>query len=174
MFRSHGSGLVVAMIACLPFVPAASAQTKVAVIDSQRALLETAEIKKAQADLEARFRPRQEEMMKLQKEIEEIQKQLQTMLGKLTPQAQSELSVRGQRKQRELQRMQEDVQADLDRERGDILARSTRQMQEIVSKLADEKGLDIVIDAADTIFHRPTLDLTKEATEAYDRAHPAS
>jgi outer membrane protein len=38
------------------------------VINTQKALLETEEIKKAQLDLEAKFKPRQDEMVKLQKE----------------------------------------------------------------------------------------------------------
>ncbi|MCS6953527.1 MAG: OmpH family outer membrane protein [Bryobacterales bacterium] len=151
---------------------AAAGQTKVAVINWQRALLETAELKKAQAELEAKFRPRQEAMAKLQKEIESIQQQLQTMRGKLTDQAEQDLNLQMQRKQREWQRLNEDLQADVDFERNTILSRTGRQMQQIITKLAEEKGLDLVIDAADAHYFRATLDLTQEATAAYDKAHP--
>lgn len=147
-------------------------QTKVAVINMQRALLDTAELKKAQAELEAKFRPRQEQMAKLQKEIESIQQQLQTMRGKLTDQAEQDLNVQMQRKQREWQRLNEDLQADVDFERNTILSRTGRQMQQIIAKLAEEKGLDLVIDATDTHYFRAALDLTQEATAAYDKAHP--
>ena len=46
----------------------ASAQTpaKLAVINLQRAIVETAEIKKAQVELEARYKPRTAEMEQLQ------------------------------------------------------------------------------------------------------------
>ena len=45
------------------------APAKVAVINLQRAVLESAEIKKASAEMEAKYKPRQAEMEKLQKEL---------------------------------------------------------------------------------------------------------
>jgi len=162
-------------LACILLVGMASlgvgsAQTKVAVVNSQKAILETAEIKKAQVDLEAKFKPRQDQMARLTKELQDIQTQLQS--GKLNQQGEQELTVLGQRKQRELQRLQDDLQADVDRERNDILQRSGTHMQEIVKKLADEKGLDVVIDTSNTVFYKASLDLTAEAVAAYDKAYP--
>jgi outer membrane protein len=162
-------------LACILLVGMASlgvgsAQTKVAVVNSQKAILETAEIKKAQVDLEAKFKPRQDQMARLTKELQDIQTQLQS--GKLNQNGEQELTVLGQRKQRELQRLQDDLQADVDRERNDILQRSGTHMQDIVKKLADEKGLDVVIDTSNTIFYKSSLDLTAEAVAAYDKAYP--
>jgi outer membrane protein len=139
-------------------------------VNSQKAILETAEIKKAQVDLEAKFKPRQDQMARLTKELQDIQTQLQS--GKLNQNGEQELTVQGQRKQRELQRLQDDLQADVDRERNDILQRSGTHMQEIVKKLADEKGLDVVIDTSNTVFYKASLDLTAEAVAAYDKAYP--
>ena len=162
-------------LACILLVGIASlgvgsAQSKVAVVNSQKAILETAEIKKAQVDLEAKFKPRQDTMARLTKELQDIQTQLQS--GKLNQNGEQELTVQGQRKQRELQRLQDDLQADVDRERNDILQRTGTHMQEIVKKLADEKGLDVVIDTSNTVFYKASLDLTAEAVAAYDKAYP--
>src|SRR5688572_15643874 len=156
----------------LAAVSLASAQNKVAIINSQQSVIDTAEIKKAQAEMEAKFKPRQAQMEKLQKELQDIQSQLQAGQGKLTPQAEQNLQITGQRRQRELQRLQEDLQGDVDRERNDILSRSGSRMQEIVRKLAEERGLDIVIDVSNTVYFKPALDITKEATAAYDKAYP--
>jgi outer membrane protein len=157
----------------LAAVSLASAQTKVAIINSQQSVIDTAEIKKAQAEMEAKFKPRQAQMEKLQKELQDIQNQLQTGQGKLTPQAEQNLQITGQRRQRELQRLQEDLQGDVDRERNDILSRSGSRMQEIVRKLAEERGLDVVIDVSNTVYFKPALDITKDATAAYDKAYPS-
>jgi len=162
-------------LACILLVGMASlgvgsAQSKVAVVNSQKAILDTAAIKKAQVDLEAKFKPRQDQMARLTKELQDIQTQLQS--GKLNQIGEQELTVQGQRKQRELQRLQDDLQADVDRERNDILQRSGTHMQEVVKKLADEKGLDVVIDTSNTIFYKASLDLTAEAVAAYDKAYP--
>ena len=48
------------------------AQTKVAVINLQRAVLESDEIKKASAEMEAKYKPRQADIEKLQNEIQLI------------------------------------------------------------------------------------------------------
>jgi outer membrane protein len=156
----------------LAFALGAFAQAKVAIINSQLSVIETAEIKKAQAELEAKFKPRQAQMEKLQKEIAGLQGQLQAGQGKLTPQAEQDLNVRGQRLQRELQRVGEDLQADVDRERQEILGRSSERMQEIVRKLAEARGFDIVLDVANTIYFKQALEITKDATAEYDKAYP--
>lgn len=158
--------------AALTLVPAA-AQVKVGIVDFQKAVLGTAEIKKAQTELEARFKPRQDAMQKLQNELQQISAQLQSMQGKLTPQAESDLRVQGQRKERELQRLNDDLQADVDRDRNDILQKAGRQMREVVSKMAAEKAFDVVIDSANTLFFKDALDVTAEAIASYDKAYPA-
>jgi outer membrane protein len=169
------TGLRRAAVYCvtlLATVVIASAQNKIAIISLQRAVLDTAEIKKAQAELEAKYKPRQEQMEKLNKDLAGIQNQLQTLQGKLTPQAEQELTIQGQRKQRELQRVTEDLQGDVDRERNEILSRSGQRMQAVVKQLAEEKGYDIVFDVNDTVFFKPALEITKDAVAAYDKAHP--
>ena len=157
----------------LASLAAASAQTKVGIVNVQNAILDTAEIKKAQLELEARYKPRQQKVETLQRELADLQNKLQTMAGKLTPQAEQEMQVSGQKKQRELQRLTEDLQADVDRERNEILSKSGARMQEVVKKLAEEKGLDVIMDVASTLYFKPTMELTKDAVAAYDKAYPA-
>src|SRR5271154_942356 len=148
----------------------ASAQAKIGVVNSQKALLETEEIKKAQKDLETKFKPRQDQMAKLDKELQDIQAQLQS--GRLNQIGEQELQSTGQRKQRELTRIQQDLQADVEAERNDILQRSGNRMQDIIRKVAEEKGMDVVIDAASTHFFKAPLDITEDTVAAYNKAYP--
>ena len=151
----------------------AFAQTKVAVINLQKAVLESNEIKKASTALEAKFRPRQQELEKLQQEIERIQQTLQAGQGKLTPQGEADLNAEGTRKQTSLTRRTEDLQKDVDAERNEILAKSSKQMQEVVAKMATEKGYDVVVDVSTTVFFKPALEITTDAIAAYNTAYPA-
>lgn len=151
----------------------ASAQVKVAVINLQRAVLESAEIKKASAELQAKFKPKADQIDQLQKEIASISQQLQSGGGKLSPQAEGDLNAQGQRKQRDLQRYQEDLQGDVDRERNEILSKSTQKMSEVVKKIAEEKGFDMVVDVTTTVYFKPAMEITTEAIAAYDKAYPA-
>jgi outer membrane protein len=151
----------------------APAQTKVAVVNLQQAVFKTAEITKAQEQMTATFKPRQDKIDQLQNEIQALAKQLQAGQGKLSPQAESDLTAEGQRKQRDLQRMQDDLQSDATAYRNDILSKSSTKMTAVVKKLAEERGLDLVIDTSTTLYFKPALDLTAEATAAYDKAYPA-
>lgn len=162
MFRLSSLLLVTAL--------AAAAQTKVGVINVQSAILETAEIKKAQTELAAKFKPRQDKLEALQRELQEIQTRLQG--GKLNEQAAMDAQMTGQRKQRDLQRLTEDLQADVDRERNDILQRTGQRMTEVVKKVAEAKGLDMVVDVSTTLYFKPALEISKEAATEYDKAYP--
>jgi len=172
MVRNSAIRLIVASCALLAAASAGSAQTKIAIINLQRAVLESAEIKKASAELEAKYRPRQQAIEKLQKDMQALQQNLQSNAGKLTPQAEADITAQGQRKQRELTRLTEDLQADVERERNDILGRSSQRMQEVVKKLAEEKGIDIVTDISNTVYFKPALEITTESIAAYDKAYP--
>ena len=155
------------------FAHLAGAQTKVGVINLQQAVFNSAEIKKADTQMQATFKPRQDRIATLQKEIEGLAQQLQAGQGKLSPAAEGDLTVQGQRKQRELQRLTDDLNADAQSYRNDVLQKSSAKMSNVIKKIAEEKGLDLVVDTSTTLYFKPALDLTKEATAAYDKAYPA-
>jgi outer membrane protein len=168
-----GLRLAVACLALVSLSKAGLSQTKVAIVSMQQAVLGCAEIKKANAAMVDKYRPRQLEMERLQKELAGIKQQLDTNGDKLTQSAAADLTAQGQRKQRELQRMNDDLQADVTAERNEILGSAGRKMTEIVKKLAEDKGLDVIVDAQSTLFYKPALDLTTDAITAYDKAYPA-
>jgi outer membrane protein len=144
---------------------------KVAIVNAQKAVADTQDIKKAQATLEAKYRPRQEAIAALQRDLQNIQQQLSA--PNMTPDREAQLRQTGTEKQKQLQRLNEDLQGDVNAERQDILGRAGRQMTEVIRKLAEERGADIVIDITNTLYYKPALDLTAEATAAYDKAYPA-
>lgn len=172
MASRMGLRLVPASFALLLLGHTAFAQAKVAIINLQRAVLESAEIKKASADMEAKYKPRAQSLDQLQKDLQNIQQQLQNTSAKLTAQQEADLQAQGQRKQRDAQRIQEDLQADVDRERNEILSKSTQKMSEIVKKIAEEKGYDVVIDVSNAVYFKPALEITTDAIAAYDKAYP--
>ena len=173
MFSRTRSVLLPALVAAIPLASlyAQGPQpAKVAIINAQKAVADTAEIKKAQATLEAKYKPRQQSIQSLQNDLGSIQQQLNS--PNLSPDKEAQLRADGTQKQKQLQRLSEDLQGDVNNERQDILGRAGRQMTEIVRKIAEERGIDVVIDITNTIYFKPTLDITAEATAAYDKAYP--
>lgn len=168
MFRSIAvrAGLFGFMLAA-----AVSAQVKVGVINVQDAILKSDEMKKAASDLDAKYKVRQNELQKLQSDLQSIEQQLGS--GKLNPQAGADLQAQGTRKQRDLQRLSQDLQTDVDADRNEILTKAGAKMRTVVEKLAADKGLDMVVDVSQTVYFKPALDITNEALTAYNKANPA-
>ena len=75
--------------------------------------------------------------------------------------------------QRDFQRLQDDMQADVEKDRQDILGRMSQKMQDVINKLAEDKGLDLILESSQTLYTKPVLDLTADATAAYNKANPA-
>ena len=174
MFFKLRSVLLLAALAVVT-LPAAQAQAippaRVAIINAQKSVGDTQEIKKAQAALQAKYQPRQQAIENLQRDLQSIQQQLTT--PNIAPDKAAQLRADGTHKQKELQRLSDDLQADVNNERQDILGRAGRQMTDVVKRLAESRGIDIVIDITNTLYFKPAFDITADATMAYDKAYPA-
>src|SRR5690242_12011705 len=132
MFLKSPSLVLLAMAAPLMMEAQAAAPAqvfapvKMGIVNAQKAVADTQEIKKAQATLEAKYRPRQQAIQQLQNDLQSIQQQLSA--ANLTPDREAQLRQQGADKQKQLQRMNEDLQSDVNAERQDILGRAGRQM----------------------------------------------
>ncbi|HEY6347063.1 MAG TPA: OmpH family outer membrane protein [Bryobacteraceae bacterium] len=147
-----------------------AAPTKVAVINLEKSMLDTAELKKAVVDLPARYKARQDEIDKLQRDLADIQAQLQS--GKLNASQEADLQATGQQKQREAERKNQDLQDEVTSDRNVILQRAQSRMYEVVKKICEAKGIEILVSSAAAFYFSGTTEITAEATQEYDKAYP--
>ena len=152
--------------------PAAVAQSRTGVINFQRAVLDTAEFKKAYADLEAKYKPKQDALAKAQQDLQDIETQARAASGQLSSSGAAELQARGQRKQVEVTRLNDDLTEEFTKDRDAALQLVSTRMGEVLKKLADDVQVDFFVDASSVPFFRPALDFTDKAVAAYDVAHP--
>jgi outer membrane protein len=160
---------------CSALLAAASGafgQSKVAVVNLQQAVFETAEIKQANVDLSAKYRARDNELEALRAQGVAVTKKLQAGQDTLTDDQQAALDAQVTKLQRDVQRKNEDLQADLQRDRDEVLSKASERMVAIVKKIAEERGFDVIAEAAALLYYKPATDLTKDATAAYDLAYP--
>jgi len=144
---------------------------KVAIINAAKAVVDTAEFQKIQAAVQAKYLPRQQALEDLDKQLAAIQKEGNA--PNVDPNKQAELQAEFTQKGKQRQRLADDLQADINSERQEVLDRTGRQMSEVVKKLAEEKGWDVVVDVRNTIYFKPALEITADATAAYNKAYPA-
>ena len=148
-----------------------SAQTKFGLVDFQTALLATKDMQVEAGKLEAEFKPQQDALTKLTENMQSLQ---QRLVAATDPQQQAQLQAEGAAMQTRFDRMRQDMQSAIDFRREGILQKGAGRMREVLEKLRVEKGLDAVIDTSSIYVYNPAMELTTEATTAYDAAHPAA
>ncbi|MGD1209784.1 MAG: OmpH family outer membrane protein [Candidatus Acidiferrales bacterium] len=174
---------VVPVLALLLMTPAlraqtsaASAPTKVGVINMQAAITGTAEGKQAAAELQSQFAPRQTELQNLQKQAEDDQNRLRTGQSMLSEEEQARLSNEYTKLGRVLQRKSQEAQDDFNEAQQEIVNRIGRKMVDILNKYAKDNGYAVVLDSSSQqtpiLYEANQIDVTQDIIRLFDQAYP--
>ena len=157
----------VALIAQAP--PAGS---KIAVIDMQRAMTETTEGKKVQAELMAQVAKRQAEFESKQKALEDMQTKLRTQDKALSDTARVDLTRQIEQGTTELERLNQDAQRDLTALQQKLLEPIYQRTGRILNAYASEAGFAVVFDVSvqgsNVVYANDTADITTEVIRRVD------
>jgi outer membrane protein len=164
---------LIAFLAILAVPLAARAQGKIAVININAAIASTAEGKKAIADLQQKYQPRQQELERLQSEITNIQSQLSKATS---DEDQRRLSRDLEDKQKILKRSTDDAQSDFNSDRDEAIRRIGQKMVRIIQEYAPQNGMALVIDGTQVpiYYAEKDLDITEAVVKRYDAANPVA
>jgi len=149
----------------------AATQSKIGVINIQEAIGTTAEGKKAFADLSKKYQPRQQELQRLQQEIQAISDQLTKQAATLSDDEQRRLSRDLEDKQKLLKRSTEDAQTDFSTDRDEAIRPIGQKMIKLIGEYARQNDIAIVWEVP-IGYASPGLDLTAEIIKEYDVANP--
>jgi outer membrane protein len=143
---------------------------KLAMVDMQRVLNETKAGVRARNELESSSKAKQDKLDKKRKKLEADAGKLKSLTGDKLLAAQETL----QRESMELQSMLMTLEQELGEQHNKMLEKMYKNAQEIVSKLAKEKTIDLVLvrDAMTVIYAKDGLDITSDVVKLYDKAHP--
>jgi outer membrane protein len=147
---------------------AAAAQQKMAVVDTERAVMETEDGLRAQATLKKLFDNRQRELDKKQedllKERDDIEKQ-RTVLS------QAALAKRVDKWQREMMQLQTlfvEYNKELQKKQGELTGPIIKKMMGVISRIAKKSGYELIIDKQAAPYARSDLDLTEQVIQMYN------
>jgi outer membrane protein len=153
--------------------PAAAGGTRVGIINIQQAIVATNEGQRDLEQLQKKFEPRQAELQKLNGEVEDLKKQLQTQGDKLNDESRVSLQKNLESKQKSLQRNLEDAQNDAQQQQGELFNRIGQKMMGVLEKYAKSNGYSIIVDVSSP--QSPVLwadlastDVTKAIVDAYN------
>ncbi len=153
-------------------IPAAGAG-KIGVVSIQAAIGNTAEGKKAAADLQKKIEPRQRDLQQQQQEIQGLQDQLQKQAATLSDEEQRRLARELEEKQKRFKRNQEDYQADAQADQQEIVQRLGQKMYRLINEYGQQNGFALIMESYPQlpVYFAPT-DLTEEMIRRYDAAYP--
>jgi outer membrane protein len=168
-FRSALLGLALTCVS-----PSLLAEMRIAVVDSQRAVVETEDGLRMQATLKKIFDERQRELdqkqTELQKERAELEKQRTTMKPDV-------LAARAEKWQVEAQTVQQmfmEYNRELQRKQSELMQPILAQAMTVVQRIAKAEGFSMVVDKQAVPYVQPEFDLTDKVIKAYNEGGAAS
>jgi len=166
--------LLLTVILLFPLVPVRSQTSRIAVVDFEKAVVESAEGKKSSEKFNVALQSKQADAEKRQKELEDGQKKLQTQERTLSETAKANLQRDIDRRTTELRRLNEDAQKELQSLRDELLRPIAERASAILNALAAEQGYTLIIDVSNpqsnVVWFNPNNDLTAELTRRIDAA----
>jgi outer membrane protein len=148
---------------------AAQAPTRIAVVDTQRAIMETEDGLRAQATLKKVFDSRQRELDKkqddLQKEREDIEKQKDVV-------SKAALAKRIDKWQREMVQLQQvfvEYNKELQKKQNELTAPIFQKAMGLIRRVATQEGYDVIVDKQAVPYVRGDLDVTDRLITLYNQ-----
>jgi outer membrane protein len=143
---------------------------KYAYVNVQAVAQSSAEGKAAAAKIEALRDQRVKELNERNKALQSAQQKLEAGGSVLSDQARAQLQADIEKQQRDIQRFTEDAQQDITNLTQQAQDDFGRKLQPVIDKVAKEKQVDFVFNAAESglIWANPGMDLTAEVIKAFD------
>lgn len=165
-YRWVQAGLAIAFVTTLS--SALVAQMKVAVVDTQRAVMETEDGLRMQATLKKLFDARQQEIDKKQNEMQKERADIDKQRSVLSQQA---LAARVEKWQQEAMQVQQrfmQYNQELQQKQNELMQPILQRALGTVRRLATAEGYAMVVDKQAVPFVRSDLDLTDRVITAYN------
>jgi len=156
-------GLFAALLLA-PLAPAL-ADVKIAVLDYQKALLDSEAAKRYAVDSEKRFGPQLEKLKKLEGEAERLQKRLVNEGEKLGQAERERLDLEFRQKARDLQTQTNELNQAKALADRDVLEKLRPNLNKAVEEVISKGGYDFVFDRAALVDVKAPYDITQQVIE---------
>ena len=148
--------------------PAGPPPTKVGIINIELAIVGSNEGQRDFAALQKRFEPKQNELQALNKEVEDLKKQLNIQGNTMNDDARATLVKNIEQKQKVLQRTAEDAQNDFQTQQKELAGQIGRKLLQAMDKYAKDNGYAVILDVQTVVLWQNSVDVTKAIVDAYN------
>lgn len=138
---------------------------KIAVADSQAALMNSEAAKKAVEKLQSELKVQRDRMAQLNGEIDALQARFKRDGAVMTEKDKKDLQKQAEAKVQEFQSLAQVVQKRTQDVQNDLLQRMIPEMEKAIDDLQKVNKFDVIIEKKNVIFADPAVDITKKITE---------
>jgi outer membrane protein len=146
----------------------ASAQTKVGVVDIQRAVANTEDGLRAQATLKKLFDSRQQELNKKQTDLQHQREDIDKQAKVLPKDSLTKRIDEWQKQMMDLQAVFLEYNKELEKKQKELTDPVFEKVLAIIKRIATSENIDVVLDKATVAYVRTDLDLTDKAIQMYN------
>ena len=171
-FRHVAAVTVAALLLCV--APPASAQSmRVAVVDTQRAVMESEDGLRAQATLKKLFDKRQRELDQKQKDLQKEREELEKNRAQINTEAMAKRVETWQREMAQVQAVFVEYNKELQQKQNELTQPIVQKTVGLIRRLATQEGFDVVLERQAATYFRADLDLTDRVITLYNRGGEA-
>ena len=157
----------------MPTVPAVSTPSNIAVINFNAAVLGTAEAQRSMGALQKKYAPREQELQKLNDDIEATKKSLNDAAAKLTDAERNQKLQDLGAKEKQLQREAEDFKNDSQAESQRAFQQVAQKVFSLLQEFSRQHGYAAVVEqgteTAPVVWYTATnVDITDQLIKSYD------
>jgi outer membrane protein len=161
-----------------PAAAPAPGPQKIAVIDMTSALVSTKDGQKAVADLQTKYRPKDQAIQKRGQELQAKQEQYRKAANTLSDEAKANYERDIELLNRNLQRDTADAKQEMDEDQQKLLQDLGSKIMQVVNKYAVDNQISIVFDVGgepnNIRFASSAVDITRDIIALYDKAAPVT
>ncbi|MBO6937447.1 MAG: OmpH family outer membrane protein [Deltaproteobacteria bacterium] len=169
--RRHALTLLAALLVS-SVAPKVFAQTKIAVVDLQRALMETEDGRRAKRRLERLFKRRQKSLDAAQNKMKQMKEDIerQQKAGVITDEALQRRLEEYQKAYMELQSQYVEYQRELAAKEAELTSGILEKMQQILRRMGQSEGYTLILEANEggVVWVPGNLDLTDDLIQRYN------
>ncbi len=168
-FFKRGAAVLLATLSLGFFASTAAAAGKIAVVDTQRAIMETEDGLRAQATLKKLFDKRQRELDKKQTELQQEREDIDKQREVLSKGALAKRVEKWQREMVQLQTVFVDYNKELQKKQNELTQPIFTKAMGLIRRMATQEGYDLVMDKQAVPYVRSDLDLTDRVITLYNQ-----
>ena len=152
--------------------PAARAETKIGIVDYQRAGMECDEGKAITAALKKEMEEKQKQLDAKQTEFQTLRADFDKQQALLNDQTKQAKVVELDKRAGELQQMYVQLQQELAAREQEASRGMSDRLNATVKEIADSEGIQVVVNKAAVVYSPPSLDITNEVIRKYNAKYP--